>query len=405
MAAEKDMNIAVFIPTMAGGGVERVHLDLAHECVADGHSVEFVFRQASGAMLAETAANYPIVALHQGRPARGQRFAARQGLRPMWRKMLGKTRPDLLLHILALTRYLRKRRPDVLLTATWPCPGMAVAARWLARVPCRLLVSEHLSLRSNELKYGRISRLFRQCIIGLAYRGADACVAVSHGVAAEMTAYTGIAAAHVHTIHNPVALPPASSPAALAAAERHWLPGDMPRLLCIGRLTAQKNHQRLLKAVALLNRKQPVQLMIVGEGDLADALRALRAELGLDDTVQFIGFQQAPVPFYRTADVFVLSSNYEGLPVVLLESLACGLPIVATDCPHGPAEALDNGRFGTLVPLVDAHEQDNVRALADGIRKELQTKRDPDALIARAAEFTPQKTVAQYLELMQRTHF
>ena len=101
-----------------------------------------------------------------------------------------------------------------------------------------------------------------------------------------------------------------------------------------------------------------------------------------------------PTPFYQTADIFVLSSDYEGFGNVIVEALACGTPVVSTDCPAGPREILNDGEFGTLVPVGDE------AALAEGIMSTLRQKPDAEKLRGRARDFSPRKTALKYLELL-----
>ena len=383
-----NMKIAVFLRGMGYGGVQIIRLLLAREFAKCGHEVEFVVADASPSH-AKPAVPYPLVEL---------RTAALSRTNPI---------PHIWSASRAFARYLRTAQPDIVLAAVFPCPLVAVLAHRLARARCRLLTSEHgaFSVADKTLPW-HAKTLHRQ-LTALAYRGTDALIAVSKGVAANMTLRTGIAASRIRVIYNPLDMPPPSAPAALAAAEQHWPDSEMPRLLHVGRLTWQKNLPLLLRAVALM--QQNAQLLLVGDNPRRgqrqqQQLLALAAELGIGERVIFAGYQDDPMPFYRTADALVMSSRYEGFPGVLLEALACGLPIVSTDCPAGPAEILDNGTFGTLVPL-SARQGDapsDARELACGIHRELATKRDPDMLMARAAEFAPEKSARQYLGLMQQ---
>jgi glycosyltransferase involved in cell wall biosynthesis len=134
--------------------------------------------------------------------------------------------------------------------------------------------------------------------------------------------------------------------------------------------------------------------MMLGQGEGETKLRSLAAELGISDRVIFAGFQADPSPFYAAADLFVLSSDLEGLPTVLIEALSFGLPVVSTDCPSGPAEILENGRWGRLVPVGDAD------ALARAMGEALAAPVDREALKRRAADFSPEIAARKYLELL-----
>ena len=368
------LNISIFLPQLTYGGLGKVHLLLAREFTAQGHGVEFILPHERRITLDKKAIPCPIVTLGTG------------------------PEKTIMQHIpasRALARHLRRSPPDVLLTANWLWQGVATAAKYLARCPCRLLVAEHAAQAVRHGHRGLAYWTRSWFTSTLEYRCADALIAVSHGVAEDIGKRAGIAPARINVIYNPLDMPPPSSPAALAAAEQYWPDAKLPRLVAIGRVAPNKNLALLLDAVAHLNRDMPVQVLIVGDGPDESKLRERSEQLGLQDSVAFAGYQADPMPFYRSADVFVLSSNSEGLPTSLLEALACGVSVVSTDCPAGPAEILDNGRLGTLVPMRDAS------ALAAGIRTELATKRNPETLITRAAEFSSDTAVNKYLELMQ----
>ena len=121
-----------------------------------------------------------------------------------------------------------------------------------------------------------------------------------------------------------------------------------------------------MRSFAKLRERRAAKLMIVGGGPLEADLRRLTGSLGLIDDVIFTGFQADPWPYYASADLFVLSSNYEGYPLVVVEAMRSGLPVVATDCESGPREILDGGRFGRLVAVGDE------QALAEAMQAELE---------------------------------
>ena len=159
-------------------------------------------------------------------------------------------------------------------------------------------------------------------------------------------------------------------------------------------MKAQKNQALLLHAFARLLETVDTRLMLLGDGPLRGALEALARKLGLADKIIMPGFIPDPTPFYRTADLFALSSDHEGLPTVLIEALACGLPVASTDCPSGPAEILENGRWGRLTPVGDAE------ALANAMAQSLAAEHDREALRRRAADFSPARAADRYLQLL-----
>ena len=225
------------------------------------------------------------------------------------------------------------------------------------------------------------------------HRIADARVAVSSGVLADMSRLAWMDAGSGRVIHNPVPLRPTPAADALAEADALWGEPRGARILSVGSFKADKNHALLLQAFSRLSSPRG-RLMFVGRGEGETDLRALARVLGLEGRVLFPGFRHDPTPFYLSADLFALSSDREGLPTVLIEALGCGLPVVSTDCPSGPAEILDNGRWGRLVPVGD------VDALARAMREALSAQHDRDALKRRAADFAPAIAAERYLDLL-----
>jgi glycosyltransferase involved in cell wall biosynthesis len=178
-----------------------------------------------------------------------------------------------------------------------------------------------------------------------------------------------------------------------------FTPGQPPVILGVGRLTPQKDFPTLLRAFALVRRQRPARLVIVGEGrtEAKEALLRLAIELGCPDDVSLPGFTHNPFCFMANASVFVLSSLHEGLPGVLIQALACGVPVVSTDCPSGPREILEGGRHGRLVALGD------FAAMADAITEALERPGDGAARMARGRQFSVERAVDRYLGLLSAT--
>ena len=164
--------------------------------------------------------------------------------------------------------------------------------------------------------------------------------------------------------------------------------------MAVGRLSEQKDFTTLLNAFAIIRKKSECRLIILGEGEQRKQLEALVDHLQLNDDVQMPGFVKNPYAYMVQADVFVLSSAWEGLVTVLIEALACGTPVVSTDCPSGSSEILEAGKYGRLVPVGDA------QALAEAVITTMGENVDPNRLIARANDFTQETSVTQYLSVL-----
>ncbi|WP_417910629.1 glycosyltransferase [Candidatus Electronema sp. PJ] len=359
--------IALLLPNLAGGGAERANLYLAQEFLARGYEVDLVLMQRKGELLPLLPARVQVIDL------------ATQQIRKLLRP---------------LTAYIQQRQPDAVLATMWPLTSMAVLCHKLARLQGRLVVAEQNVLSPQYAEWGHLHNLLLRTSIASTYPWADARIGVSEGVVDDLAALSGIKKARFEVVYNPVPRPEPASNTALAQAEQCWGKRRGPRILTVGSLKAQKNQALLIRAFAQAFAQSNADLLILGEGQLRHDLEALAAQEGVSNKVHLPGFFSDPTPFYQTADLFVLSSDYEGLPTVLIEALACGLPVVATQCPAGPAEILDNGRWGCLVPV------GNVAALAAAMLKALSRPHDREALQRRAATFSPSTAANRYLELL-----
>jgi glycosyltransferase involved in cell wall biosynthesis len=218
-------------------------------------------------------------------------------------------------------------------------------------------------------------------------------ICVSDGVRKALAQITGLPAERLITVFNPVRAS-SSVPTLPQTDDVAWWRTARHMLVTAGRLIEQKDHATLLRAMALLPRSVDAKLLILGEGPERDNLEGLIHTLDLRDRVRLGGFTHAVPSFLQSASLLVMSSRWEGLPVILCEALLQGVPIVSTDCPSGPSEILDGGRFGRLVPVQDP------AALATGIVAELDTARDRQALQDRGDLFSPRRAAERYLQLI-----
>ena len=234
----------------------------------------------------------------------------------------------------------------------WPFTTTCVLAHRLARSAARMIVWEHCTLSDQYNDCGCAHRLMLKNSIALTYPLAHARVAVSTGVADDLAALSGISRDSISVIYNPLLARPEVATDG-AAAEAVWGGWRGPRIITVGRLKAQKNHALLIRAFKKMLATRDARLLILGTGELFEATAALARAEGVADKVLMPGTVPNPTPYYRSSDLFVLSSDYEGFGNVIIEALACGVPIVSTDCRSGPSEILENGRYGRLVPVGD----------------------------------------------------
>ncbi len=358
---------ALFFPSFFGGGVQRVMVNLASGLMRAGVDVDLVVLQARGPFLDTAPQGARLVDLGARR--------ALSGVTP-------------------LVRYLRAERPTALLSAQ---PHINVIATWAHRMAgtgTRLVISEHSHMSTATRTAGFSGDRLRPLMARLFYPHADAIVAVSQGVADDLARAAGIPAERIRVIYNPVDVTAIQAGAQEEPAHPWFGPGEPPVILAAGRLALEKDYPTLLRAFALLHPLRSARLIILGEGPERARLEALAENLGIRSQVELAGYVDNPFACMARAGVYVLSSMREGFPNALVEALACGAPVVSTDCPSGPAEILENGRYGRLVPVGDA------QALAEAIVETLDDPLPGAVMRARAAEFSVERAVQAYREVL-----
>lgn len=349
-----------------GGGAERVTVQLANHWSGAGVRVAMVVNVDGGPLRHELS---PAIAV----------------------RVLN--RPRGLLAAPALARAIRDLAPGAVVSAMTEQNIVTCFARRLARYAGPVLTVEHNFMSSAFAampgwRSGLLKRLMR-----VAYPMADAVSAVSEASARDLDGILGKPRGTVAVLYNPIA-DLARTPGLSAADVHPWLSGPDPVLLSVGRLVPQKNHANLLRAVAIARESRPVRVLVLGDGPLRGDLEALARSLGVADAVDFLGFRRDVADLLHFSDLLVLSSDWEGLPLALMEALKMGTPIVSTDCQSGPRELLDGGRLGQLVPVRDS------AALAAGILRALAEPAPREALVARAADFSTEEVVRRYEEAL-----
>ena len=394
MSEQAPPDLAIYVEDLDGGGVQAMRLRIARELIARGRSVELLVGRAHGALLdkvPERARVTPIPAASRlASAARLIRSPAVPGMSAL--AALRARDPDhALRHVPALVAYLDRRQPRTLLAAQPYRNLEALQARELARHRPRVVVSEHNDLHDGHpLGQGR-SRV---------YPGADAVVAVSQGVAADVARRSGLAPERIAIVYNP-AVPPDVAARCAAPVPHPWLEQGPPVVLSVGRLGAAKDLPMLLRAFARLRAKREARLLVIGKHQDARktakriaTLRAASAKLGIANDVDFPGFSPNPFAWMARAAVLAVASRHEGFCNVIAEALAAGCPVVSTDCPSGPAEILDHGGYGRLVPVGDD------AAMAEALAATLDQPADPEPLRRRAELFSLARAVDGYERLL-----
>lgn len=357
--------IALLFSNFHTGGIQRVRLKLAKGFIERGLDVDLVVINSSGELHSRIPHGVKTIDLKAGRT---------------------------LLALPSLVRYLKNHPVDALLSSQPHINALAVVARRLARKSVRLVVGEHTDL-GQILEY-ESGEHFRPYLIRLFYPHADQILAVSQGVAESITRGARIGPRKIQVIYNPIELAILEAKSIELPTHPWLLDETIPVILAVGRLNIAKDYPTLIRAFGLLQKKRELRLVILGDGGERTRLERIIAEENLDDCVALPGFVDNPYAYMSRASAFVLSSVFEGFPNALLEALACGVPVVSTNCHSGPMEILAGGQYGALVPVGDA------AAMAEAIAFALDQPLPAANAKARAAEFSLDIICDQYLDML-----
>jgi len=406
----KSLHVGMALSSLRGGGAERVTLMLANALIERGHRVDLFLAQCRGAYREGVPQGVRLYYPGRWKADRGLLrhcedrgiAAASMGVSPVsaaraWlalrRRRPGiRIRPGSAYYALGVAAYLREARPDALLSALPMANAAAVLGMELANAQIPLVIGLHylVGLTYTEEQLARARAL---------YPIASAFAAVSQEVAADASERLSVDPARVSVVRN--GLPIGEIRRMSEDAPSHeWFNDDGPPvILTVGSDEPRKDHATLIKAFGIVRREREARLIIMGESlqDYKRRLFSIARERGAERDLAFLDFDENPYRFMRKAAAFVLSSWREAFPTVLIESMACGTPVVSTDCPAGPSEILGGGKWGTLAPMSDPP------ALARAIIAAL----DGDAPAAeeakrRAEDFDERRMAADYESLLAR---
>jgi glycosyltransferase involved in cell wall biosynthesis len=363
--------VALFMPDFGGGGAEKMMLNLCGALLKGGHRVDLVVLKRRGPYESMVPGAANVIELGAGRMLKG---------------------------VTRLAAYLRRTRPQVLLSTMFHANICALLARRLACVDTRVVIriennmTEHISREPAPT-----------AAIGFAYRlmpyfypKADRIIAVSHGVADDLARRCRIPVDRIDTVYSPV-LTPRYYELLQEPVDDPWFAGDAPPvILSVGRLTRQKDFKTLIRAFAKVRKMREARLVIIGEGEERQSLERLAAESGVGTDVRLPGFLDNPYKYMRHSAVFAISSAWEGFPNVLVEAMGAGVPAVATDCPSGPREILKGGRYGLLVP-VGEHEK-----IADAILRQIDGNKPYDVPWEWIRQFESDFAIKAYMSVLEK---
>ncbi len=364
-------HVALVIGSMRMGGAEKASLKLLNEFCKRGIRCDLVLVREEGEFLNELHPDINVFPLDNGRT---------------------------LFALPSLRRYLRRFRPQVLLAVQTHVQLMALAATRSKKYTIPVILTEHSTFSLNHDKRKFRGALMRQ-LAGRLFGRAAAITAVSAGVAQDLIEVFPKLKSRVRVINNPVV------DQALLNEEKsgtglEWVDErKFPLVLSAGRLSEEKDFGTLILAFARVRSSTIAKLVILGEGKERSRLEKLAADTGFGDDIVLYGYTKKVTTWMRKASVFVMSSLREGSPVALVEAIACNCPVVSVDCRSGPAEILNNGKYGSLVA------PGNIKALAHAITEVLNGKKKEfsaeEALRAYRAEFVADR----FIELMNEKLF
>ena len=317
--------LAIFLPSLSGGGAERAMIAVANG-LAEFIKVDLVVSNAEGAYKNEVNANVNIIDFQSHR---------------------------LLFSFFKLKNYINKHKPTTFISVLTTANIVSIIARFFSKSEFRLILSERASvaaaLSDNPLWQARVLPF----LIKLLYNYSDKVISVSKGIAEELISDFGIEREKSHVIYNPVVNELLIKKSLEHLENIYFDHRKVPMILGVGRLTSQKNFELLIKSFSILRKSIKAKLVILGEGPLRGELENLAKDLGVEKDVHLPGFVDNPFMWMKNSKVFVLSSDYEGLPNALIQAMACGTEVISTNCPTGPEEILENGKWGKLVNMHD----------------------------------------------------
>ena len=363
--SESEKHVALFLPALGSGGIGRVMLNVAAGLVGRGIHVDLIVASAEGPYLTSVPRGIHLVDFKS--------------------KMTVTSLPK-------LVRYLRRDRPDALIAASNAVIPALIATKFLVsgiRVLARQDNTFSQQVKTANFKSRIALRLIRHLL-----PSADAVIAVSHGVAEDLKRRVPKAGHLVEVVPNPVVSEEITRQAEAPVDHPWFAESQVPVLLSVGRLVPQKDFPLLLKAFAEVAHHRKVRLVILGEGAEKGQLSKLASELRIAHIVDFPGFVANPFSYMSKSKAFVLPSRYEGFGNVLPEAMACGTPVVSTDCPYGPREILQDGKWGRLVPVGDSH------ALARAILETLDSPVPAHHLTSRAFDCSVQSSIDRHIEIL-----
>jgi len=361
------IKLAFFLPNLNGGGAEKVFVTLANNLATQDYQVDFVLADAVGPNLTSLQNNINLFNLNK---------------------------KHVIASYLLLGSYLKTNKPDVVFSALSNANLAIILSRLIFYPQCSVVITQHTNWSQVMANMPTIKERITYWISKILYPFATRIVAISDQIKNEIQQMPSVRRENIYKIYNPVVSDEIIVQSRQKLPHQWFQNKKVPVFLSVGRLSPEKDLETLILAFQSVHNKIPGKLIILGEGSERKALESLIQTLGLQEHVELPGFVSNPYAYMANSDVFVLSSLFEGLPTVLIEAMACGTTVVSTNCVSGPSEILQDGAFGSLVPIHDP------AALANAMLYAAQHPANPKSLQARSEEFSVKKAVFEYKKLI-----
>lgn len=359
--------IGIVMSSLSGGGAEKMVLNLSQRFSTKGYVIKLYLANKSGDYIDRIPPEIEIFDMG----------AQRQ---------IGSLFP--------LIRYLSSDPPDVLLSTGTGMNVISCLAKQISRSDTKLVIRVQNTMSKSIYEGSRPEHRLLPFLVKTLFPTADEIIAISEGVASDLSSITRVDEKDISIIYNPVINNSLLDLAKENPSHKWFKQNDVPIILGVGRLVPQKDFSTLIRAFKRVRENREAKLIILGKGKEKDRLQRLATQLNLTPYISFPGFVENPYAYMSSSDLFVQSPAWEGFGNVLVEAMACGTPVVSTDCPHGPAEILEHGRFGLLVPVGDS------KALANAISFTLGSPMPATALQKRAMNFTVERIADEYIDVL-----
>ena len=367
MTSDHMGRLAVFLATSGHSGVDRIMGLLLPHIASRGIKVDLLHVNGKGAHLPSGIQNLRVVQLGSSHS-----FTS----------------------LLPVVRYLKEEKPDALLSDKDRVNQVALLARKLAGTKTRVVVRSGTTITLTLKRRGVLEKLRHYLSMRYLYRWADGILTASAGSALDLSSFAEILIEKITVIPNPVDRAELLRLAAEPVSHPWFVDGAEPVITALGELGGSKDHETLIRAFSILRRRRKARLFIMGGGSKMDELQSMVNELDITEDVQFFGYTENPFPYLAKASLFVQSSHYEGFGMALLEALSLGIPSVATDCPSGPRDILQDGRYGILVPVGDAD------TMARAISQTLDAPPEKVFITQAALPYSLHKIADEYIRLL-----